>query len=139
MGGALTLAAAQHAGIDCGAAFYGIPGVRDTWAGVAPWRWLWEGHAAYARQPAPPCPRAPTACLSVCCTQPEICQPEAIKVPIQQHHGELDAMKGFSDPEVSERAGAWVGGSVRGREYEWAGVIGRASGRVAWRAAGGEQ
>ena len=27
MGGALTLAAAQHAGVDCGVAFYGTPSV----------------------------------------------------------------------------------------------------------------
>lgn len=28
-----------------------------------------------------------------------ICQPEAIKIPVQAHFGQLDAMKGFSDPD----------------------------------------
>eukprot|EP00882_Tetradesmus_deserticola_P011083 GHRQ01011718.1.p1 GENE.GHRQ01011718.1~~GHRQ01011718.1.p1 ORF type:complete len:281 (+),score=86.17 GHRQ01011718.1:216-1058(+) len=55
MGGALTFAAAQHAGVDCAAPFYGIP-------------------------------------------DPAICDPAAIKVPVQAHFGELDTMKGFSDP-----------------------------------------
>jgi hypothetical protein len=27
-------------------------------------------------------------------------QPAAIKVPVQAHFGQLDTMKGFSDPEV---------------------------------------
>jgi carboxymethylenebutenolidase len=30
MGGALSLAAAQHAGIQCAAPFYGLPGVSDS-------------------------------------------------------------------------------------------------------------
>ncbi|KAI8464411.1 MAG: dienelactone hydrolase family-domain-containing protein [Monoraphidium minutum] len=55
MGGALTFAAAQHAGVDCAAPFYGIP-------------------------------------------DPAICQPDAIKVPVQAHFGKLDALQGFSDP-----------------------------------------
>lgn len=62
MGGALTLCAAQHAGVDAAAPFYGIPGA-------------------------------------------EICQPENIKVPLAMHHGALDAMKGFSDPEVGAGPG----------------------------------
>lgn len=56
MGGALTFAAAQHAGVDCAAPFYGIP-------------------------------------------DPAICDPSAIKVPVQAHFGQKDTMKGFSDPE----------------------------------------
>lgn len=59
MGGALTLLAAQHAGVDAAAAFYGIPGA-------------------------------------------DFCQPENIKVPIQLHFGQLDDMKGFSDPETAK-------------------------------------
>lgn len=56
MGGALSFAAAQHAGVDAAAPFYGIP-------------------------------------------DPAICNPAAIKVPVQAHFGQLDTMKGFSDPE----------------------------------------
>lgn len=56
MGGALSFAAAQHAGVDCAAPFYGIP-------------------------------------------DPAICDPAAIKVPVQAHFGKLDTMQGFSDPE----------------------------------------
>ena len=33
--------------------------------------------------------------------QPEVCQPENVKVPVQMHFGELDDFKGFSDPEAS--------------------------------------
>ena len=58
MGGALAFCAAQHAGVDCAAPFYGIP--------------------------------APTAC-----------DVTKIAVPVQAHFGKLDAMAGFSDPEVS--------------------------------------
>ena len=32
-------------------------------------------------------------------------QPENIKVPVYLHHGALDDMKGFSDPEVHAGAG----------------------------------
>ena len=32
-------------------------------------------------------------------------QPEAIKVPVQVHAGDEDAMKGLSDPEVTPAAG----------------------------------
>lgn len=60
MGGALTFAAAQHAGVDCAAPFYGIP-------------------------------------------DPAICQPDAIKVPVQAHFGQLDSLQGFSDPESIEK------------------------------------
>lgn len=56
MGGALTFAAAQHAGVDAAAPFYGIP-------------------------------------------DPAICDPAAIKVPVQAHFGELDTLEGFSDPK----------------------------------------
>lgn len=56
MGGALTFAAAQHAGVSAAAPFYGIP-------------------------------------------DPAICDPSAIKVPVQAHFGQLDTMQGFSDPE----------------------------------------
>eukprot|EP00803_Ostreobium_quekettii_P005813 evm.model.scf_128EXC.1 EVM.evm.TU.scf_128EXC.1 scf_128EXC:12966-15565(+) len=58
MGGALTFCAAQHAGVDCAAPFYGTPA------------------------------RA-------------VCQPEAIKVPVQAHFGKLDEQKGFSDTETA--------------------------------------
>ncbi len=37
------------------------------------------------------------ACNLCCSLQP---QPENIKVPVYLHHGALDDMKGFSDPEV---------------------------------------
>lgn len=56
MGGALSFAAAQHAGVDAAAPFYGIP-------------------------------------------DPAICDPAAIRVPVQAHFGELDTMQGFSDPQ----------------------------------------
>lgn len=59
MGGALAMAAAQHAGVDAAAAFYGLP-------------------------------------------PPTLAQPEAVKVPVQLHFGQLDEYKGFSDPESAE-------------------------------------
>eukprot|EP00775_Hariotina_reticulata_P010146 gene10146-10304_t len=57
MGGALAFAAAQHAGVECAAPFYGSP-------------------------------------------DPAICDPAAIKVPVQVHSGQLDTLKGFSDPQA---------------------------------------
>lgn len=55
MGGALSLAAAQHCGVACAAPFYGTP-------------------------------------------QKVLCQPENVKVPVEMHVGELDSLRGFSDP-----------------------------------------
>ncbi|PRW56138.1 carboxymethylenebutenolidase-like protein [Chlorella sorokiniana] len=81
MGGALTLCAAQHAGVDAANPFYGLPG-------------------------------------------PEICQPENIKVPVYLHHGALDAMKGFSDPESAQQFADKVnaaGGSATLFVYEGSG------------------
>lgn len=78
MGGALSLAAAQHCGIDCAAPFYGVP-------------------------------------------SSQLCQPEAIKVPVALHFGELDDHKGFSDPDTAhsfaEKVNA-AGGSAEVYIYE---------------------
>eukprot|EP00879_Flechtneria_rotunda_P002603 GHRR01002804.1.p1 GENE.GHRR01002804.1~~GHRR01002804.1.p1 ORF type:complete len:161 (+),score=61.43 GHRR01002804.1:500-982(+) len=60
MGGALSFAAAQHAGVDAAAPFYGTP-------------------------------------------DPAICDPAAIKVPIQAHFGKQDTFKGFSDEESATK------------------------------------
>ena len=72
MGGALSLAAAQHCGIDCAQSFYGTPST-------------------------------------------QLSQPEGVKVPVALHCGELDEMKGFSDPAAmsgfAEKANA-AGGAA---------------------------
>lgn len=60
MGGALSLAAAQHSGVAAAQPFYGLP-------------------------------------------SPQICSPEAIKVPVRMHFGELDLeYKGFADPDSAK-------------------------------------
>ena len=107
MGGALSVAAAQHAGVDCAAPFYGLPQVLAPGAaatrptGCLPC--LLAGTRP-ARSPSYPPPARPAH------AQPVLAQPENIKVPLLMITGELDEYKGFSAAEVRsscEPQGAW--------------------------------
>jgi dienelactone hydrolase len=75
MGGALSFAAAQHAGVDCAAPFYGVadPAICQVRRALSD---LGQG----PRDPAPCWPRPPLPTLPAP-------QPPSIKVPVQAHFG----------------------------------------------------
>ena len=64
--------------------------------------------------------------------QEGLCQPQNIKVPVQLHFGRLDQFKGFSDPDVSDAAGAAAG--AQGQSVSWSVCIAgqRAFGDAFW-------
>jgi dienelactone hydrolase len=140
MGGALTLAAAQHAGVDAAVPFYGVPdpAICDVRAGlhsccctvvftmlcsalglcaVLPLNYCADkgrcAAAAAAKHPSPA-----TSHLSAVspCNNTHIHmhagQPAAIKVPVQAHFGALDTLAGFSDPAAAEALAAKMSGDV---------------------------